>query len=103
MHNEIKAVVLWLLDHEYVQLNTACFIWYLFIQELPGVLLYVFLVQVCGETHETHFRQTEISKFNVAHWRDQQTDGERQRQMEMMWDSLYSNIHSSWVALLTCV
>lgn len=28
---------------------------YLFIQELPGVLLDVSLVQVCGETHETHF------------------------------------------------
>ncbi len=41
--------------------------WYLFIQELPRVLLDVSLVQVCGETHETHFRQTEISEFNVTH------------------------------------
>lgn len=54
---------------------------YLFIQELPGVLLDVSLVQVCGETHETHFRQTEISEFNVTHGRDEQTDGERQTEI----------------------
>lgn len=64
---------------------------YLFIQELPGVLLDVSLVQVCGETHETHFRQTEISEFNVTHGRDEQTDGERQT--EIMWHS-NTNAHS---------
>lgn len=52
---------------------------YLFIQKLSGVLLDVSLIQVCGETHETDFRQTEISEFNVTHRRDQQTAGERER------------------------
>lgn len=54
---------------------------YLFIQELPGVLLDVSLIQVCGETHKTHFRQTEISEFNVTHGRDEQTDGEKQTEI----------------------
>lgn len=47
---------------------------YLFVQELTSVLLDVALIQVCGEAHETHLREAEISQFNVPHRRNQQTE-----------------------------
>ncbi len=46
---------------------------YLFVQELPGVLLDVSLVQVSGEIHEPHLWQAKIRQLNVTHRRDQQT------------------------------
>lgn len=40
---------------------------YLFIQELPGVLLYVPLIQVCSQTHQTHLREAEVCELDVTH------------------------------------
>lgn len=48
---------------------------YLFVQELASVLLDVSLVQVSGEAHQAHLREAEISQLDVAHRRDQQTEG----------------------------
>ena len=48
---------------------------YLLVQELPGVLLDVALVQVGGQAHEPHLGQAEVCQLDVAHGRDQKTGG----------------------------
>lgn len=40
---------------------------YLFIQELPGILLYVSFIQVGGQAHQTHLGQAEVCELDVAH------------------------------------
>lgn len=46
---------------------------YLFIRELPGVLLYVSLVQVSGHVHQAHLGQPKVCQLDVAHGSHQQT------------------------------
>lgn len=53
---------------------------YLFIQKFPSVLLYVPFIQVCGQTHETHFGQAEVCQLDVAHWGDEEAEREKQSQ-----------------------
>lgn len=53
---------------------------YLFIQKFPSVLLYVPFIQVCGQTHETHFGQAEVCQLNVAHRGDEEAEREKQSQ-----------------------
>ena len=50
---------------------------YLFIQELPGILLYVSLIQVGGQTHQTHLRQAKVCEFDVAHGGDQEAENRK--------------------------
>lgn len=50
------------------------FLSYLFIQELPSVLLYVPLIQVCGQTHQTHLREAEVCELDVTHWGNQEAE-----------------------------
>lgn len=51
---------------------------YLLIQELPGILLNVALIQVGGEAHQPHLGQTEVCQLDVSHGGDQQTVGQRE-------------------------
>lgn len=48
---------------------------HLFIWELPGIFLYVSLIQVSGHVHQTDFREAEVGQFDVSHWGHQQTVG----------------------------
>lgn len=47
---------------------------YLLIQELPSVLLYVPLIQVCGQTHQTHLREAEVCELYVTHRGNQEAE-----------------------------
>lgn len=40
---------------------------YLLVQELPGILFNVALVQVCCQAHEANFRKAKVSKLDVPH------------------------------------
>lgn len=45
---------------------------YLLVQELPGILFNVTLVQVCCQTHEANFRKAKVSELDVPHGRNQE-------------------------------
>lgn len=40
---------------------------YLLVQELPGILFNVALIQVCCQAHEANFRKAKVSKLDVPH------------------------------------
>lgn len=40
---------------------------HLLVQELPGILLNVALIQVCGQAHEAYLGQPKVSQFDVTH------------------------------------
>lgn len=56
---------------------------YLLVQELPGILFNVALIQVCCQTHETNFRKTEVSELDVPHGCDQEA-GEPEKQKDRL-------------------
>lgn len=45
---------------------------YLLVQELPGILFNVTLIQVCCQTHEANFRKAKVSELDVPHGRNQE-------------------------------
>lgn len=48
----------------------------LLVDELPGVLLNMSLIQVGGHVHQANLRQAEVGQFDVSHGGDQQTTEE---------------------------
>lgn len=40
---------------------------YLLVQELPGILFNVALIQVCCQAHQANFRKAKVSKLDVPH------------------------------------
>lgn len=45
---------------------------YLLVQELPGILFNVALIQVCCQTHEANFRKAKVGELDVPHGCDQE-------------------------------
>ena len=48
---------------------------HLLVDELPGLLVNVVLVQVGGQGHEPHLTQAKVRELDVAHGGDQEVQG----------------------------
>lgn len=56
---------------------------YLLVQELPGILFNVALVQVCCQTHEANFRKAKISELDMPHGCNQEAGKPERQRMEL--------------------